>query len=291
MEKSVIIGMGIGKLYYEVLSSMGHKVITVDPVQKADYKDIDKVPVDIYDTIHICTPNHTHEQIAKIVAPWCNILYIEKPGLENASAWKRLRDNNPDCKIVMVKNNQYRDNIDELAEMARVSSVIDLNWSNKNRVPNPGTWFTNKELAFGGVSRDLMPHLFSLYQMLNPDYKEFKYTDKLSKQNWQLKDLLDTDYGTVNQNGVHNVDDESSMKFKTKFCEFNIMANWRNDKENDIGINFHMFGNIKRIELGLCPEDAYKRMIETGKKNLKNNEYWENEFIKDMWIHERLEEL
>ena len=54
----------------------------------------------------------------------------------------------------MVKNNQFRHNIDEMTNMARTSRVVDINWCNKNRVPNPGTWFTTKELAYGGVSRD-----------------------------------------------------------------------------------------------------------------------------------------
>ena len=35
----------------------------------------------------------------------------------------------------MVKNNQFRHNIDEMTNMARTSPVVDINWCNKNRVP------------------------------------------------------------------------------------------------------------------------------------------------------------
>ena len=63
---------------------------------------------------------------------------------------------------MMTKNNQYRENITEMAEAADPKKgVTRINWINDNRVPS-GSWFTNKELAFGGVSRDLMPNLLSL---------------------------------------------------------------------------------------------------------------------------------
>ena len=88
-----------------------------------------------------------------------------------------------------------------------------------------------------------------------------------AKQNWKLKDLLDTDYGVVDPNGLYDVDDEAGMTYKTKFCEYNLLANWRTDLYDDIGINFEILGNVERVELGLCPEDAYKRMIDTGSKN------------------------
>ena len=34
-----------------------------------------------------------------------------------------------------------------------------------------GSWFTTRKLAFGGVSRDLMPHLLSLYVAMNPHWR------------------------------------------------------------------------------------------------------------------------
>ena len=70
----------------------------------------------------------------------------------------------------MVKNNQHRHNVDILKETTQNCDNLVLNWCNKNRVPNPGSWFTTKELAYGGVSRDLMPHLLSWVQVLADDY-------------------------------------------------------------------------------------------------------------------------
>ena len=81
------------------------------------------------------------------------------------------------------------------------------------------------------------------------------------------------------------------MTYKAKFCNYNLLANWKTDLYDDVGLNFEILGNVERVELGLCPEDAYKRMIDTGLKNLHNDTYWEDQFKKDMWIHEQMEEL
>ena len=44
-----------------------------------------------------------------------------------------------------------------------------------------------------------------------------------AKQNWKLKDLLDTDYGVVDPNGVYDVDDEAGMTYKTRSREYNLL--------------------------------------------------------------------
>jgi hypothetical protein len=133
--------------------------------------------------------------------------------------------------------------------------------------------------------------LLSLYQVFNPNYETTPPSDKIAKSNWKLKELLDTDYGVADPLGIYDVDDEAGMTFKTKFCDYNLIANWKTDLYDDIGMNFEILGNVERVELGLCPEDAYKRMIDIGLKNLHNDTYWEDQFKKDMWIHEQMEEL
>ena len=52
-----------------------------------------------------------------------------------------------------------------------------------------------------------------------------------------------------------------------------------------------MKNSAVRHELGLCPESAYKSMVETAVKNLNNNEFWSAQFAQDIWIHEQLENL
>jgi hypothetical protein len=277
---SLIIGMGFGGLYKKVLTELGHNVVTVDPDpgKGADYATFDLVPKDImFDTANICTPNYTHERIARMVATRCRIVCIEKPGVENAAEWAKLCADFPGTRFMMTKNNQWRDNINTLKELYGTSKAVNFNWINHNRVPNAGTWFTTRRLAYGGVSRDLLPHLLSLYIAVEPQWQDTKWEVREAKQCWQLKDLTTTDYGTVNPNGIYDVDDY--VRLSTPGVQFT--ADWKGNAGDDIGIHFD--GTF--IELGLCPESAYKRMMETAINNVAIDLFWKDQYRQDMWIH------
>jgi predicted dehydrogenase len=294
--RSLIIGMGIGKLYKNVLESIGHEVITVDtnPSQHADYTNLSQALSKNYkfDTTHICTPNFTHEPIALEVVNHTRILFIEKPGLSNSDAWDKLVEDNSNTRIVMVKNNQYRDNIEEIKQIASASVIVDINWINEDRVPSPGSWFTNRELAWGGVSRDLMPHLLSIWCILDPLYYNADRTRKEVKQRWSLKDLTSTSYGTAYPDGVYDVDDYCRLGFLGAETMWTLTADWRSLTPADIGIYFQLYtGHKHSIPLGLCPESAYKTMIITALKNIDNQEFWDNQYFMDSWIHSKIEKL
>jgi predicted dehydrogenase len=295
---SLIVGMGIGHLYKTVLTELGHDVVTVDTdVNKTvDYTDIKKALSDHkhFTTVNICTPNFTHLQIARAVAKHADIVFIEKPGLETAAQWKRLCEEFPKTRFMMVKNNQYRDNISVLTQLASRASIINLSWTNNDRVPNPGTWFTTYDLSYGGVSRDLLPHLLSLFQTLSGFvHEESKVIHERCDQMWELKDLTTTDYGVVDPDGVYDVDDIVEINFKdpqdrTWFIE----ANWRSLYDDDRSI-LMIFpdGSRYRYELGLCPEDAYKNMIKTAIEMKDVDAYWHHQFQLDMWIHETIQNI
>lgn len=284
--KSLIVGMGIGGLYKKVLSELDANIITVDPVASADYTSVYEALKDHkdFDTVHICTPNFTHEDIARQVASHTKILFIEKPGLPNETRWKKLLDDYPKTRILMVKNNMWRDNIKELQDLYAKSNNISFNWLNNNRVPKPGSWFTNKELAFGGVSRDLLPHLLSLFIAIEANYNSATWLYKHCWKKWNLNDLTDSDYGTIDPNGIYDVDDNVELEFtiNSKRCFFK--SSWRTLNPNDIGIHF----DDTFIELGLCPEEAYKNMIVDCVKNIDNNDFWKNQANIDSWIHRKV---
>ena len=63
----------------------------------------------------------------------------------------------------MTKNNMWRDNIEEMKTKFASSDLVQINWINGDRIPSPGTWFTNSKFALGGVEKDLLPHLMSLF--------------------------------------------------------------------------------------------------------------------------------
>lgn len=290
---SLIVGMGFGQAVYQpVLKNLGMQVITVDPVKSADFKTVEDAIAahGHFLTVNICTPNFTHEDIARQVAPHADIVFVEKPGVKNAAAWLKLVTDFPATRFMMVKNNQYRDNIGLMKSLAYDSSLVVIKWASKNRIPNPGSWFTTKELAFGGVSRDLMPHMLSYYTALE-NYLNGKEIECYSEQRHQLKDITSTDYGVVNHNGIHDVDDFCNIVFDQRGIRWVLIADWKNNEEDDSSITFYIDGDAHRIELGLCPEEAYQKMIGTAIANLNNDSFWDSQLSQDLWIHNQLDRL
>lgn len=291
MSKALIIGLGFGQaVYLPVLTQLGYEVVTVDmdTSKGADFTDIeDAIRVHgNFDTVNICTPNFTHIELARKVATVSKIVFVEKPGVVNSEAWRWLCSDYPQTRFMMVKNNQYRDTIAQFKKLAVKSHTVNVVWNNKNRIPNPGSWFTTKELAFGGVSRDLIPHMLSYYVSLT-DYTTGNKLYGNAIQRYELKDLIDTDYGSVNHDGTYNVDDFCEFEFKNGDTTWILTANWKDNKADDVYISF----DDAKFPLGLCPESAYKTMIENAVTNLNNDMFWKEQLQQDLWIHRQIENL
>ena len=287
--KALIVGMGIGQLYADIYKRKGWTVVTVDNSKPADFTDVRDVSDTDFDTAHVCTPNFLHKHHAEAAADRAKIVFVEKPGVIDSLSWCMMTNQNKKARIMMVKNNQYRDEIEDLKVLAANSSLVDLNWINENRVPGPGTWFTTKKEAWGGVSRDLMPHLLSIYiSLAGRDYEESPI-DIICHRKWTLEELTaaGTEYGTINPEGVYDVDDHASMSFQIGERLFTLNACWRNAKEDDRAIHFDDSSHL----LGLCPESAYERMIDTALANLHNEDYWYEQLLQDTFIHKMMEKL
>jgi hypothetical protein len=296
MKTSLIVGMGIGQLYKTVLTNIGHTVVTVDrdASKGADFDSVDAAIIahQPFDTVHICTPNFTHFDIATKVAKHAKIVFIEKPGVSTSRIWETLVKTFPYTRFMMVKNNQWRSNIQELIKLTQESKSVEIRWHNKDRVPNPGTWFTTKKLAFGGVSRDLMPHLLSLFMVLEPYYKTSTPILRVGTQDWTLDDVSNTDYGIVKADGIYDVDDNCQLGYTCSGRVWTLNANWRTLKEDDRAIIFTMPDNSEvRVELGLCPEEAYQTMITDAVLSYHESVFWNKQLAQDLWIHEQIENI
>ena len=292
-KRSLIIGMGIGQLYKTVLTNLGHEIVTVDmdPTKGAEFTNVKDAirKYNMFDTAHVCTPNFTHKLLAEDVSPYTKIVFIEKPGFKTSNEWTDIVKHRPFTRFMMVKNNMWRDNIAELQELANKSKKINLNWINKDRIPNPGSWFTNRELAFGGVSRDLMPHLLSWFIVLSPGWAKSDIRKQTAFKRWTLGQLTGTDYGSVDVNGTYDVDDFCQINFTDKW---QLTADWRDMTLDKRNIEFVMEDNsVVTVELGLCPEYAYQNMIADAIANVDNHIFWLDQYKQDTWIHERIENL
>jgi len=286
--KSLIIGMGIGELYKSVLTQLDAEVITVDtnPDKNADFAKVEDALVahGFFDTVNICTPNFTHAQLTQQVAPYSKIVFVEKPGFKNSTEWSDILSQHPDTRIMMVKNNMWRDNIGEMQLLSAQSNTVDIKWIRKNCIPHPGSWFTTKELAYGGVSRDLVPHLLSLYIALNPDWHSTTASNSIVGQRWTLSEIDSTEYGDINYNGIYDVDDNVEMLFGDKW---RVQADWRDLTLEESCVKF----NSSTIDLGWCPELAFSNMIQDAIKNADNGDFWQEQQKQDVWIHKQIEAL
>lgn len=279
---ALVIGLSMGRQYASWLEQLGYKVVTadVDPSKNALYTDYkDAVRYQRYDFIYIGTPNFTHEVIARDVANSTRVLLIEKPGVKNAEAWKSLVKDFPSTRILMVKNNQHRLELSGFKDLLKIAKRVNVVWSRESGVPL-SAWFKQKDLAFGGVSRDLLTHLLSYYTALAP----YQSGTKL--------------YATSVDRHNTGIDDFAEIEIKNGNTNWTFTASWQNNKEDLHYIEFD-FGNSKaRFELGDyvtafggCPAAPYMTMIQTAVDNVNNDTFWQSQLEQDCWIHRQVENL
>lgn len=285
--KCLIVGLGFSKLYKKILINLGSEVITVSQTPgKADFITVeDAIEAHRnFDIALVCTPNFTHEKLTYAVAPHSRIVLVEKPGFKYRVDWQQLVKDFPHTRFMMIKNNQWRDNIADLKSLADKSTNIKLYWINKGQTPEPGRWLTNKAQSYGGVSRDLMTHLLSIFQSLNHSYATSALSENIAEQRYYLDD--DSDY---------DVDDICKFTFTDQKKTWTLLGDWKdiNGSTNIIRtVTFELAGGkIETVDIGQCSEDAYQAMFEDAIKNVDNNSFWLLQLRYDLWIHKKIEQL
>lgn len=302
-KNAILVGFGgIGKnVYHPQLEQLGYDIDIVDPIDfMAEYSTVNDVPKhNRYEVAVICCPNVHHLNAVLELSDVCNNILVEKPGLANTLAWRNTIKRFPNHRIAMVKNNLYRKNIEKFESLVNIEDVakIEINWLNKDRIPNPGGWFTNVDMAFGGVVYDLFPHLLCFLYAMLPWTMIKDVTPKTYKmQRWNLSSLNSSDYGEIDKKGVYNVCDyaESHFLFNRVNDEplpVTLRASWKEGYDDQaIYVHYNDGGQMK-VNFGLCPDDAYGRMIENfvaGKFMGDDVQTW-HEFDLDVWIHSHLE--
>jgi hypothetical protein len=123
------------------------------------------------------------------------------------------------------------------------------------------------------------------------NYSEGAIITAIAEQRHNLADITSTDYGTVNYDGVYDVDDYCKLEFKVGKTKWNIIADWKNDQADNVYISFNMKNSAVIVHLGLCPAEAYGAMIEHAVSNLNNDEFWQQQLSQDLWIHQQIENL
>ena len=267
--KALLAGYGgIGSnVYFPELCKLGYEVSVLDNrIPNIKFNDISQV-TEAYDLAVVSTPNFTHMDIAeKLAETGTKRIFVDKPGFIDAYAWSHLCYKYPETKFHLVKNNLFRDNYGDVLELMKTKDVIgvDISWISNNRIPNPGSWFTTKKLAFGGISRDLMPHLYcfaiKLFGMSKLKKTLFK---QASYQRWNLRSITSTDYGVVNTSGIYNVDDTALAVANVGNISLKLSASWKEGYDKQSITLFFRDGTTYEWTFGLCPAEAYGEMLKS----------------------------
>lgn len=304
-KKAILVGYGgIGKnVYYPQLEMLGYDVDVVDPIEfMAEYSTVNDVPKHLhYDVAVICCPNVHHLNAVLELSDVCRNILVEKPGLANTQAWRNTVTRFPNHNIAMVKNNLYRSSIDKFESLVDLEEIskIDINWLNKDRIPNAGGWFTTQSMAFGGVVYDLFPHLLCfMYALLPWTMIRDSIPHTFDMQRWNLHNLNSTDYGEIDKDGVYDVCDYAEAHYlldreNDEPLPVTLRASWKEGYDDQaIHLHYKRGGKLK-LDFGLCPDDAYGRMIDdfaNGRfMGAEKNTF--EEYDLDVWIHSQLEQF
>ncbi len=297
MKKALVVGLGIGSLYEKILKDLFFDVYTVDidTEKKSNYTIVEQIKEKDFEIGIICLPNFLHKETTeKLISLNCKNILVEKPGFSSLKEYCQIKEkadiNN--SNLFIVKNNFFRKEIKNFRLLfnhikKNKISEVDIVWSNKNRIPSPGSWFTNKELSWGGVSRDLIPHLLHIFYFFSKSFDSPTETNK--KQVYDLTNIKDSDYGSVNiENPVYNVDDSCYVKFLNKGITYNLYSTWKNDTKTEMSIKIKLSsGEDYTYNFGLCPEEAYKNMIINILKGKSNKK----QFKIDYWVHSVIDKI
>ena len=121
---------------------------------------------------------------------------------------------------------------------------------------------------------------------MNPEWISTPIADSSMGQVWSLAELSGSDYGNVDPNGTYDVDDHATVYFDNH-SRWILHADWRDGTADDRSVTF----DKQSFELGLCPESAYKAMIVDAMNNIDNQEFWDNQYSQDIWIHTIIDTL
>jgi len=269
--KALLAGFGgIGaNVHYSEMKALGYDVDILDiKTPEAKYKSMFEIE-HAYDLAVVSTPNYTHKVIASHLATHgTKRIFVEKPGVADAGQWLHMCESHPNTQFHLVKNNLYRENYGEIFELIKQKTLIgiDINWLNDNRIPNPGSWFTTKKLAFGGISRDLMPHLYCFAlkimgeeKIMNAAFFQGCY------QRWGMHNITSTDYGVVTSGGIYDVDDIAQAATTIDDVSIRLTASWKEGYDKQSITLFFKDGTTYEWDFGLCPAAAYGKMLQDTK--------------------------
>ncbi len=137
------------------------------------------------DAVVIATPNAFHVQYTIEALKRGIHVLCEKPAAFHESEIEQIREILQTGEVVYVPGfvNRWREDVQKFYQMVqeeRVGKILKMEagWLRRAGVPRPGTWFTNRELAGGGVLTDLGSHIVDICLFCLGDREPVSYEMK-----------------------------------------------------------------------------------------------------------------
>lgn len=172
------------------------------------------------DAVVITTPNTFHEEIATdALSAGCDVM-VEKPLADSLAAGERIAaaaDRSGGFCMVGFHNRFSPAAVTarSYAERGRFGEIthVEANFVRRRGIPEPGSWFTDQDLAGGGALLDVGVHLidFVLYLL---DFPEVTEVSGVTRSEFGSRDdYADPDgfgSGWTERNGSFDVEDSAS---------------------------------------------------------------------------------
>ncbi|WP_019912642.1 Gfo/Idh/MocA family protein [Paenibacillus sp. HW567] len=258
-------GVSIGAVYDTELSRAAHLAEQAGARACTSLSEIDQIPLD---GVLVCTPNHTHYEIAKYFLQQGIHVLCEKPmttTAEEAVSLRRIAEVSG-AVLLMGFVNRYRDDIRELR--SRITSghigdvqVCEVIWRRKKGIPRPGSWFTQQKLSGGGVLIDLGSHMIDQMLFLTDAPEPVACLAGLHSRPVQQGGYSNW-LGSVESQTVEVEDTAIGMIQFANGMLGRIHVSWQDDVEGD-AVEIHLKGNrgsmILRTLFGFSNQGLYKQ--------------------------------
>ena len=176
--KAIVVGMGVqGKKRKKFLKK--DFIYSVDKRKTSDFKSLQDVPINTYDSVFLCTPDNTKLKLIKYCLKFKKNVLVEKPLLTTASELNKIEKLFKRKKIFLYTayNHRFEPSIKKAKEILQKGTIgkiynAKIFYGNgTSKLVKKSEWRDKK----GGIITDLGSHLFDICNFIfNKPLKKIK---------------------------------------------------------------------------------------------------------------------
>lgn len=214
--------------------------------------EIEQVPLE---AVILCTPNHTHYELAKYFLQKGIHVLCEKPmttTVEEAVSLRKIAEASG-AVLLMGFVNRYRDDIRELR--SRIASgqigkvqMCEVSWRRKKGIPRPGSWFTKQQMSGGGVLIDLGSHMIDQMLYLTDAPEPIACLANIYSRPVSAQDGYSNWLGSYESETVEVEDTAVGMIQFANGMTGRVHVSWQDDVEGDF-VEIHLKGEKGSLTL------------------------------------------